>query len=574
MRAFFVSKIVEQKIMQRLAILVLLSLLALPSLYLYRKNLALQTLLLSTLAIVYLWAIIKNSRYLIILYPFVLIVPFILFYNYYYDSGLDDQILSIVIETNWQEALGFLGTKIYLYIGVFTIWLLGITLLFWYNHYYPLCWAHRSRWWLVISVSIAAISGITANQILANNIEHNFSDVSENFLVEEKNTLLQEFKQTYPLGILISFYDLYQEQRKINAAFAKHQQFTFDASSSAALTDKQVVVLVIGETSRRKNWQLNNYDRATNPLLNTQKNVINFTNMLSISAATRSSIPMLLTRKSAANVDSYDFAEKSIISAFKEAGFQTYWLSNQQKFGNHDTSTSVYAKEADEIVFLNKTSYTNRGETDEVILPELQKILTAPNNKQFIVIHTLGSHYDYSHRYPTMFNVFKPSLNDLDSYSLQDKRYKQQLINSYDNSILYTDYVLNAVIESLKVEKDSESFLLFSSDHGEDLFDASCDKSGHGNETTYNFEIASFAWYSDRFALNQANKVKRLQSNQHKKINQTSIFPTLINAADIDIPDYQHPRSLLAELNPYPRLVMGSIDYDNSSPRGSCREIK
>ena len=261
--------------MQRLAILVLLSLLALPSLYLYRKNLALQTLLLSTLAIVYLWAIIKNSRYLIILYPFVLIVPFILFYNYYYDSGLDDQILSIVIETNWQEALGFLGTKIYLYIGVFTIWLLGITLLFWYNHYYPLCWAHRSRWWLVISVSIAAISGITANQILANNIEHNFSDVSENFLVEEKNTLLQEFKQTYPLGILISFYDLYQEQRKINAAFAKHQQFTFDASSSAALTDKQVVVLVIGETSRRKNWQLNNYDRATNPLLNTQKNVIN-----------------------------------------------------------------------------------------------------------------------------------------------------------------------------------------------------------------------------------------------------------------------------------------------------------
>lgn len=347
-------------LMPRLAIWVIVLLIALPSLYLYSKDLALQSLLLSTLVLIYWWALLKNSRYLALLYPFTLLLPFVLFYIHYYDSPINEQILSIILESNWQEVRGFLGANIYLYIAVFVIWLIGVTVLFWYNLCYPVRWTHRSRWWIIISVSIMAVSGIIAHQRVATQMNATFADDGTNFLINEKNSLIQEFKQTYPLGILISFYDLYQEQSKINSAFAKHQQFTFDASSSVALKDKQVIVLVIGETSRRANWQLNGYMRATNPLLNTQKNVINFTDMLSVSAATRSSIPMLLTRKPATHVYSYDFAEKSVISAFKEAGFATYWLSTQQKFGTHDTSTSVYAKEADEVIFLNKTNYSHQ----------------------------------------------------------------------------------------------------------------------------------------------------------------------------------------------------------------------
>ena len=561
-------------LMPRLALWVIVPLIALPSLYLYSKDLALQSLLLSTLVLIYLWALLKNSRYLALLYPFTLLLPFVLFYIHYYDSPINEQILSIILESNWQEVRGFLGANIYLYIAIFIIWLIGVTALFWYNQCYPVCWAHRSRWWIIISVSIMAVSGIIAHQRVATEMNTTFADDSTNFLINEKNSLIQEFKQTYPLGVLISFYDLYQEQSKINNAFAKHQQFTFDASSSVVLKDKQVIVLVIGETSRRANWQLNGYMRATNPLLNTQKNVINFTDMLSVSAATRSSIPMLLTRKPATHVYSYDFAEKSVISAFKEAGFATYWLSTQQKFGTHDTSTSVYAKEADEVIFLNKTNYSNQGETDEVILPALAKILAAPNKKQLIVIHTLGSHFDYSHRYPAAFDIFRPSLNDLDRYSLQDQKYKQEITNSYDNSILFTDYVLNEVIETIKENKQTEAFLLYSSDHGEDLFDGQCDKSGHGNETVFNFEVASLAWYSQAFADKHPDKIQKLKINASKKINHTSVFPTLIDAADIIIPTYHHERSVLGNLDPYPRLVMGSKDYDRSLPKGKCREIK
>jgi len=526
------------------------------------------------LALVYLWALFKDSRYLALLYPFTLLVPSILFYTHYYDSSVDEQILSIILESNWQEVLGFLGANIYLYVVMAVIWLIGVTVLFWYNQCYPVRWTHRSRWWVVISVSIIAISGIIAHQRVATEMDAAFADNATNFLITEKNSLLQEFKQTYPLGLLISITDWYQEQSKINQAFAKHQQFTFHASALRSSQDKQLVVLVVGETSRRANWQLNGYERKNNPLLSSQANLVNFTDMLSISNATRSSIPILLTRKPAANANRYDFTEKSIISAFSEAGFATYWLSTQQKFGMHDTSTSVYAKEADEVIFLNRTNYSNQGETDEVILPALTKILATPHKKQLVVIHTLGSHFDYSHRYPAAFDIFKPSLNDLERYSLQDRKYKQQITNSYDNSILFTDYVLNEVIESIKEQKQTEAFLLYSSDHGEDLFDDSCDKSGHGNKTAYNFEIASFAWYSDSFAKKNVNKIQNLKENRHHKINQTSIFPTLIDAASITIPNYQRTRSLFNQWQPYPRLVMGSKDYDSSLPQGKCREIK
>lgn len=559
--------------MPRLAIWGLLLLLSVPSLYLYSKNLNINTLLLSMAITIYLWAVVKNSRYLIILYPVVLIVPFIMFYIHFYETSINEQVLSIVIETDTQEALGFFGANIYCYIGLLVLWFIGATALFWQNHCSPIAWTHRSRWWIIIAFSSSAIIGLVANQVVVAEIDSYFSK-NDNFLVEEKNSLVQELKKTYPLGILISFFDLYQEQTKINTAFAKHQRFTFQAAPSSTLVNKQLVVLVIGETSRRANWQLNGYAKQTNPLLSAQANVVNFTEMLSVSNATRTSIPMLLTRKPAEQVYNYNFAEKSVISAFKEAGFDTYWISTQQKFGAYDTSTSVYAKEADDIIFLNKTNYSNQGETDEVVLPVFNKILDSQAQKTLVVIHTLGSHFDYSHRYPSSFDNFKPSLNDIEDYSLQDKKYKQRLINSYDNSILYTDYVINELIDSMRAQTETESFLLYSSDHGEDLFDGQCDKSGHGNETAHNFEIASLAWYSPRFAANHTDKVQNLKANANKPVNHTSIFPTLIDAADITIPNYALDRSLLGSLSAYTRLVLGGKDYDNNTQQGICREIK
>ncbi|ENV10314.1 hypothetical protein F966_01493 [Acinetobacter higginsii] len=538
----------------------------LPNVYLYLQTKQLNIFLLSLIIILWIFSIFKKSKYLIVFFPFLLFLPVVIFYIYFYGSMLDEQVLAIVLETNIQEAKSFVGSYIFILIG----WVFVLVFILILSIKKTIIWSHNSRWLVFILFTGYFIVQIVFSNNVAEKIDKNFN--TKNFLVEEKNNFMQDLKKTYPLGLMISLYDLFREQSKINDEFNKNRNFKFN--SILKNINKQTIVLVIGESSRRENWQLNGYNRATNPYLRHQENLVNFENMISISNATRSSIPVMLTRKPAEKVSDYSFNEKSIISAFNEAGFSTYWISTQQQFGAFDTSTSVHAKEADHVIFLNKTSYQNKGDPDGVIIQKLDEVLKLKERKKFIIIHMLGSHYDYSHRYPKEYDKFKPSLNDLKKYNLQDKKYKTELINSYDNSILYTDYVLNRFIESLKKEKNTESLLFFSSDHGEDLFDGICNKSGHGNRTIYNFNIASFFWYSDFFYNKNIDKINELKKNKSMKFNQTTIFPSLTDAAHIEIPNYGLERSIFKRFSEYPRFIIGGINYDQVKYENVCKEIE
>ena len=545
----------------------------LPDLYLLSFDQNYHIFLMSFFVFIYLYSIFKSTKYLFLFLPFLIFTPAYLYYISIYKAPINEQILSIILETNIDEASQFLGSSYYIYITLFFIWCLYSIFLVTQHYKKPKVWSHWSRGFILILGAVYFFSGYYFNAQISNEIDQAIGE-KNNFLVEEENGFLKDLKQTYPLGLLINGYNIFKEQKKINQAYEKNKNFKFYAKSNENIKTKEIYVLVLGETSRRENWQLNGYARHTNPLLNLQENLVNFTDFISISSATRSSIPMMLTRKSDKDVYRYEYPEKSLISAFREAGFKTYWLSTQQKFGAFDTSTSVYAKEADEMHFLNKTGYTNAGEYDDVLIPLFNKIVVKPEKKQLIVIHTLGSHYNYFHRYPSSFAKFKPDLLSLNSYSLQEIKYKRELRNSYDNSILFTDYVLNSFIQILKSQTDSLSFLLYSSDHGEDLFDKKCLKSGHGLKTARNFEIAGFAWYSSEFENKFPTKVKILKQNKDRKINQTSIFPSLIDAADISIPNDSLSRSVLKNFKNYPRLVMGGVNYDQAKFVGECREIK
>lgn len=545
-----------------------------PDLYLYFYHQNLHLILMSFFVLTYLFSCLKSTKYLFLFLPFLILVPAYLYYIAIYHTGINEQILSIVIETDTQEAIQFLGRKLYLYLFIYLFWFAWCFYCCYKNYKSPVVWSHWSRYLVFILGTIYLSLGYYLNAKIVKEMNTALGSSENNFLVQEQNSFLEDLKQTYPLGLVINTLNMFKEQKKINQAFEKNNNFKFNLKRIETSDQKEIYVLVLGETSRRENWQLNGYERKTNPLLSQQENLVNFTNVISLSSATRSSIPMMLTRKSDIDVYKYDFPEKSIVSAFKEAGFKTYWLSTQQKFGAFDTSTSVYAKEADEIHFLNKTGYREVGVHDDVLIPLFNKIIESPEKKQFIIIHTLGSHYNYEHRYPTSFAKYTPTLSSFKNYSLQEIRYKQELKNSYDNSVLFTDYVLNSFIQGLKHKKNAISFLMYSSDHGEDLFDNKCSQSGHGLETARNFEIASFSWYSDEFKNIFPLKVKFLKQNKQRKINQTAIFPTFIDAANIAIPNDSLQRSTLKEFKNYPRLVMGGKNYDEVNMIGDCREIK
>ncbi|MDO4433352.1 MAG: phosphoethanolamine transferase [Alysiella sp.] len=516
--------------------------------------------LLSSLLLLGFSGCLKHARRLLILLPFALIVPVYVLYIMQYHTFLNEQIVAIVVETHWEEAWGYIG---YIPVWVMILFVIWFALLIWLGHNLrpnQWSWQHRSRYWIMAS---AVLYVGTSYVVTALEEKHNtdflqqaegFSTASQmrqaDFLGTNRNIVLDQIQPTYPFGVFISLYRWYDELQTINQFMTQIADFRFGAYSQST-EQKEIVVLVIGETARRANWQIHGYARPTNPLLSQQRNVLPFDNMLSLADHTRVSVPMMITRKPPEQVYSFNFFEKSVISAFKEAGFRTYWLSNQQKYGHFDNSISIYAKEADVQSYINVAGYQHDNNYDERLLPKLTQILSDNSPKKFIVIHTLGSHADYGHRYPKEEAVFLPDVHGLKHYSVRDEHHKHELLNGFDNTIVYTDKILNNMIEQLK-QKNQAAFLLFSSDHGEDLLTDGCGLSGHGNASRMNHEVATFAWYSDAYQNAFPEKIKQLHENRHKHMNHSVIFATLLDAANIHIQNGKLSGSLFQPFNDMP----------------------
>jgi hypothetical protein len=133
-----------------------------------------------------------------------------------------------------------------------------------------------------------------------------------------------------------------------------------------------VIVMVLGESSRFDRWSLNGYARDTNPLLSQEANLVALQDLITSVSATRLSVPVIISRKPAMQSLKDGFSEKSFLTAFKEAGYKTFWLSNQISFGKFDTPVSVFAKEADRVEFLNLGGFTDNSNYDEVLFGPLR----------------------------------------------------------------------------------------------------------------------------------------------------------------------------------------------------------
>ncbi|HHE4956229.1 TPA: phosphoethanolamine transferase [Proteus mirabilis] len=278
----------------------------------------------------------------------------------------------------------------------------------------------------------------------------------------------------------------------------------------------QTVVLFLGETHRGDYLSINGYPRKTTPELE-KRNIISFSDAISQGAYTLQSTPMILSRKNI--YDSGLIPESSIISAFKEAGFTTWYVSYLSHAHIGDNEINLIANEADHYI------------QSEVNISTLDKILNDDSQKKLIVYKTVGSHYLYHNRYPKEFNKFQPSFNDND-YKTPSYTDKEKLENSYANSILYSiDYQVSEFIDRLKKEKGLVS-LSFISDHGTSIYDDG--KSLYGGNTKGNYNIALFFWFNKEYMDKYPLDVKYLIENKDKKVTSFYFFDTLLHIGKIN----------------------------------------
>lgn len=363
-------------------------------------------------------------------------------------------------------------------------------------------------------------------------------------------------RKLFPVNVICNMFEAAERTEQTCRYAETSASFRFDARPTRQ-DSAEVYVLVIGETSRADNWQLAGYDRPTNPRLSRRSGITFFDKVLSESNTTHKSVPLLMSHISSEEFGDSLTRVKGIIDAFKEAGFRTAWISNQQHNGSY---IDFFGEQADSVHFLVDDG---RLHPDTDVVPVLRQFLNDNSGQPtFIAIHTYGSHFVYRDRYPRAEAFFTP-----ENQSQAENSNRDQLINAYDNTIRYTDIVLDSIIGAVEAT-GRPAGLLYLSDHGEDIFDDSRGRFLHAspNPTYWQIHIPLLVWTSDEFRSRYPELQRRLEEHRHLNVSSgRSVFHTLADMAGLTMPMLDRSSSLVSESfrEPVRRYLN---DYNESVP--------
>jgi lipid A ethanolaminephosphotransferase len=324
---------------------------------------------------------------------------------------------------------------------------------------------------------------------------------------------------------------------------------------------KKVIVLVVGETARADRFSLNNYERNTNPKLS-KRDLVNFQNTTSCGTSTATSLPCIFSYLSRQKYN-HKLGKNSsnLLDFYQAAGFDVQW---------RDNNTGCKGL-CDRVEFVDLTDVPgdplcDSGECfDEILLKGLREQILANNNNQLIVLHQKGSHGPaYYLRYPKAFEVFTPTCQET---QLQ-KCSEQALNNSYDNTILYTDYVIDSTISLLEsLPEDTDTSMLYISDHGESLGENNLYL--HGTPYVIAPEVQTHVpfifWSSNHDQALAEVDTRCVEMKQMTALSHDNIFHSALGLMNIHSRYYQPDLDLFAGCKLHHKMVVNSFVKDATS---------
>lgn len=328
----------------------------------------------------------------------------------------------------------------------------------------------------------------------------------------------------------------------------------FDIISSPEENLCPIVVFVIGEASNVSHWQLFGYKRQTTPLLSKRKNIILFEDVLSSANLTSIALPMLISRSTPKDFTKWQ-KEGTLMHLFKKAGFYTAWLGNQS---SQIPIVQVILKCSD-YQFHSGKEIDNFSSYDEILLPKMETYLQSidkENRGAFVVVHTMGSHFLYDARYPQSFDIYEPNIRKLTNIESLKAKYHNERINSYDNTILYTDYILDKMISQID-SLSRPAVLVYIADHGEALGEINPSHKLHGLELPLKdeLEVPLIIAYNKTYAEQNKNLFFVLRQHTKIPISATEVPALLVRLAGVISP--QFPVSVAdKDFHPQPRYYL------------------
>lgn len=307
-----------------------------------------------------------------------------------------------------------------------------------------------------------------------------------------------------------------------NRAAVSEERHTFDKAKVTASENTPDVVLVIGESLRADHLSLNGYARPTTPRLEADTAVVSLPAVWSEPRFTHQSVPHILTRADSLH-PGRAYEEQSVITLFKRAGYSTAWLTSQDAVPHY----AYFMHEADTLIMSHAahTLYDFGAWHDSELLEPLRTVLSAKDpRRKLVVIHSIGSHWWYPSHYTPAQARFKPEVRS----RILSETTNEEMINSYDNTIVATDDFLSGIIAELR---DRNALLVYISDHGESLGEEG--RYLHADDMPAVHRPACLVWYSDTFAQAHPDRVTALRSNAAREWRTDAIFHTLLDGAGL-----------------------------------------
>ena len=449
----------------------------------------------------------------------------------YYDTLVNRTMLKIILATNPQEATEFISA--YVFNPKFLTVLFSATIIFFILNKISLPRINEKV--LAVILIIALIASVRQIKKDSEKFILQVNSISRNALFLPE--VLQDMRD-------------YE-----NYASHSHHEVNLTRNES----NLPLVVFVLGESATRNHWQLYGYDLPTTPNLNnlnSQGGLKIFSDTVSPHAHTMPVLQKIFTfyrHENHSEGGKIWLEKENIFDILNAAGYYTAWISNQEMGGIYGNVGRLYS----EICATKKfTQFRDSVEEDdayfdEAILPLFDEELKNLHEKNFFVLHLMGSHSRYKLRYPKSFEKFSPA----------DDSYENRVRAEYDNSILYTDFVLSEIIERVK---NLDAVVIYISDHGEDVFDDK-DFAAHAedNPSRFMIEVPFVIYTSEKFRANHSELEKKISAAVDKPFMSDDMIYFLMDMLKIETADFDSTLSPLEENYKIdrPRIFSGK-NYD------------
>src|SRR5690606_12291834 len=447
---------------------------------------------------------------------FVKIFTLVNFFNF-----IDNAVLYTVFETNYSELTGFFSSYSKWYHGLFIISYFYILIKIILNSTFTLNFKIKKAFYVLPVIFICSA------------VSYRFYERSLSLLVF--NTYLE--------------YKTFSEE--VSKEISKRESKYF---SNVANNDEEALyVVIIGESTTRANMGIYGYYRNTNPNLRKIKNELHlFKDVISPHTHTILSLDKVLSLGDYYNPDNNKLG--TVIQLANQAGFETYWLSNQKPIGAYESLIALYAK-ASKHQFYVSNFYGQNNKYDEVLFPKLQETINKKDRKKMIFVHLQGTHISYEQRYPESYQFFKDRPQ---TKFPSEEAFK--LINDYDDAVRYNDYVVYQIIDKVK-NANKNSYVVYFSDHGEEIFHDK-DYFGHyeGIGTNAMFEIPFIVWTSEKY--NEQSQIN-FEDKLDRKYNLEDFIYSFSELSRISFDQFQSEKSIFNSGFKYKnRVILKNINYD------------